>query len=299
VRELATASGRPSQVAGLHFFNPVHRMPLVEVVRSDATSDQTVATLVKLAGDLGKVAVVVKDGPGFLVNRILLPYLDEAVRMVCEGVPAERVDREAERFGMLMGPLETLDLVGIDIAAEIATTAAPLSAEPSPTPQLLAAMVAEGRLGKKAGTGFYTYRRGRKRGVAGRTKSDHAAPRLPAPAPFDEGDPLSGIEQRLVLPIINASAQCLLDQIVREPWIVDLAMVLGTGFAPFRGGPLRLADTWGLDRVVAALGRLAEICGTRYQPSSLLQDMHRDRRTFYDAPIVEGVLAGTDQISRR
>ncbi len=165
IGELATATGRAPQVAGLHFFNPVHRMAIVEVVRSAATSDQTVATLVEFARDLGKVPIVVAEGPGFLVNRILFPYLDEAVRMVCEGMPADQIDGEAEDFGMMMGPLEMLDQVGIDIAADVARTMAPLAAEASPVPQRLAAMVAQGRLGKKSGSGFYAYRDGRKQGA--------------------------------------------------------------------------------------------------------------------------------------
>jgi 3-hydroxyacyl-CoA dehydrogenase/enoyl-CoA hydratase/3-hydroxybutyryl-CoA epimerase len=284
ISELATATSRAPQVAGLHFFNPVHRMAIVEVVRSIATSDQTIATLVEFVRELGKVPIVVAEGPGFLVNRILFPYLDEAVRLVCEGLPADEVDREAEDFGMLMGPLEMLDQVGIDIAADVARTMAPLGAEDSPVPQRLAEMVERGRLGKKSGAGFYSYRDGLKQrplpAASGPSQTPPKVMPASAPVPFGSGQ-LREVPLRLALAIINASAQCLSDRIVREPWIVDLAMVLGTGFAPFHGGPLRLTDTWGLEQVVTELDRLAATCGPRWKPCALLQDMVRDSRKFY------------------
>jgi 3-hydroxyacyl-CoA dehydrogenase/enoyl-CoA hydratase/3-hydroxybutyryl-CoA epimerase len=285
IGELASATSRPSQVAGLHFFNPVHRMQLVEVVRSAATDDRTLGALVQLVHDLGKVPVVVADSPGFLVNRILFPYLDEAVRLVCEGVQANVVDREAEEFGMFMGPLELLDQVGIDIAADVAQSIAALSPEASPAPERLKAMAAQGKLGRKSNAGFYVYRKGRKRGVAEKARELQAAPQLPAARQFTTGESMSGIAQRLALAVINAAAQCLADQIVRDPWMVDLAMVLGTGFAPFRGGPLRLADEWGIGPVADALDQLSATCGCRFQPCALLTEMRRDHRRFYDADL--------------
>ena len=282
IGELAKATDRAPQVAGLHFFNPVHRMAIVEVVRSAATSDQTIATLVEFTRGLGKVPIVVAEGPGFLVNRILFPYLDEAVRLVCAGLPVDQIDREAEEFGMLMGPLEMLDQVGIDIAADVARTMAPLGVESSPVPERLAAMVQQQRLGKKSGAGFYNWLEGRKQGVAP-TSGTHLHPSKTSLAvtavPFGEGK-LSDAQLRLALAIINASVQCLSDKIVVEPWIVDLAMVLGTGFAPFHGGPLRLVDTWGIDQVVAALDRLAASCGPRFGPCKLLREMQREGRKF-------------------
>ena len=182
---------------------------------------------------------------------------------------------------MMMGPLEMLDQVGIDIAAEVARTMALLSAEASPVPQRLAAMVDQRRLGKKSGAGFYAYRQGHKHGAVPLPDISSKTPRAPLQLRFGVGELLSDIPLRLALAVVNASAQCLSDQIVREPWIIDLAMVLGTGFAPFRGGPLRLADAWGIDQVVAALDRLAETFGPRFSPCTLLRDMQRSGRTFY------------------
>ncbi|MCH5372740.1 MAG: 3-hydroxyacyl-CoA dehydrogenase NAD-binding domain-containing protein, partial [Planctomycetes bacterium] len=162
IGRLASATHRPAHVAGLHFFNPVHRMQLIEVVRTEDTDDDTIATLVEFARSLGKVPLVVADRPGFLVNRVLFRYLDEAVRMVKEGLSADRVDRSARIFGMPMGPLELLDQVGLHVAADVAGTLTRTGDEPSPTAELLAEMVARGWTGKGAGAGFYQYRKGRR-----------------------------------------------------------------------------------------------------------------------------------------
>ncbi len=162
VTRLAEATPNPERVAGLHFFNPVHKMHLVEVIRGRATDDDTIAALVEFVRKLGKVPVVVADSPGFLVNRILFPYLDEAVRLVLEGVPGEDVDRAAARFGMPMGPLELLDQVGVDIAADVSKTFAAFRSDPGPSPERFAEMVKDGALGKKAGRGFYEYRNDRR-----------------------------------------------------------------------------------------------------------------------------------------
>lgn len=280
IGDLAAATQRADRVAGLHFFNPVHRMQLVEVVRSKTTSDQTIATLVGLVRQLGKVPIVVADGPGFLVNRILYPYLDEAVRLVCEGVHVDEVDRRAVSFGMPVGPLELLDQVGIDVAADVAHTLTSQGAEAGPTPERLAMLVARGRLGKKSGAGFYLYRNGRKHGVASKADTSNIHASSIAPVQFGN-ETLDDITQRLILALIAASASALEEQIVPQVWMVDLAMVLGTGFAPFRGGPLRLADAWGARQVVSALERLSESCGERFRPGGLLQEMSREGRAFH------------------
>jgi 3-hydroxyacyl-CoA dehydrogenase / enoyl-CoA hydratase / 3-hydroxybutyryl-CoA epimerase len=276
VSRIAEAVKYPGRVAGLHFFNPVHRMPLVEVVRGRATDDDTVATLVELARKLGKVPVVVADSPGFLVNRILFPYMDEAVRLVLEGVPSEVVDREAAQFGMPMGPLELLDQVGVDIAAEVAKTFAVLTTDTGPSPARFAEMVKDGAIGKKAGRGFYEYREG-KRGRPTRWAKADGSQR----ARHHEAGELSAIQKRLMYPMINEAAKCLEAGIVAEAWMVDLAMVLGTGFAPFRGGPLRTADTLGLPRVVREMEALRSTAGERFAPTAMLQALAAEGRVFY------------------
>jgi 3-hydroxyacyl-CoA dehydrogenase/enoyl-CoA hydratase/3-hydroxybutyryl-CoA epimerase len=277
VSRIAEAAPHRERVAGLHFFNPVHRMHLVEVVRGRATDDETVATLVELVRKLGKVPVVVADSPGFLVNRVLFPYLDEAVRLVLEGVPGHMVDAEAVLFGMPMGPLELLDQVGIDVAADVVVTFAPFRSEPGPTPGRFAAMVREGSIGKKAGRGFYEYADG-KRGKP----TKWAMPPNPRPTSRDgENGGLTDLQRRLVYPIINEAAKCLESGVVSEAWVVDLAMVLGTGFAPFRGGPLRTAESVGVGNVVRELDELRRVHGDRFEPASLLRSMVAENRGFY------------------
>jgi 3-hydroxyacyl-CoA dehydrogenase/enoyl-CoA hydratase/3-hydroxybutyryl-CoA epimerase len=279
VSRLAQGIANPGRIAGLHFFNPVHKMHLVEVIRGQTTDDDSIATLVELVRKLGKVPIVVADSPGFLVNRILFPYLDEAVRLVTEGVPGETVDREAVRFGMPMGPLELLDQVGIDVASDVAGTLGKLRNEPGPTPERLASMAKEGSTGQKSGRGFYSYVDG-KRGKPTHWATPSAVQTLPASEADATG--LTQIQTRLIYPMINEAAKCL-DGVVSEAWAVDLAMVLGTGFAPFRGGPLHVADAVGLPLLVSKLEALARSSGNRYEPCALLKTMASDRGTFFTA----------------
>jgi 3-hydroxyacyl-CoA dehydrogenase/enoyl-CoA hydratase/3-hydroxybutyryl-CoA epimerase len=266
ISEMATVTKRPDRFAGLHFFNPVHKMPLVEIIRCTETSDATVTSLINLVRKLGKTPLVVAEGPGFLVNRILFPYLDEAVRLVCEGWPVDQVDNEAKHFGWPMGPLELLDHVGIDVSADVAETLSIRCTDASPTPRKLAELVAAGHKGQKNGQGFYKYKDGRRGRLATRPHNT-TSNTLPSPREF-AGEELSGIQQRLVFSTLNAAADCLSEGIVREPWIVDLGMVLGTGFAPFRGGPMSLIETWGRERVVETLADLSDLCGPRFKPSA-------------------------------
>lgn len=273
IHTMARDMQHTERVAGLHFFNPVHRMPLVEVVRTETTNEPTIATLVNFVRGLGKVPIVVHEGPGFLVNRILFPYMDEAVRLVEEGVAIEEIDRAANRFGMPMGPLELLDTVGLDVAADVAETLLIGPAEDSPTPNRLKAMVASGHLGRKSGRGFYEYGSGKPKPADLKIASNGANnSRLPNAVEIHPGDSLSGLQQRLMLPMINEAAACLGDGVVGEAWMVDLGMVLGTGFAPFRGGPLKLADAWGVPRVVATLEQLSDELGPRFRPADTLRN---------------------------
>ena len=267
ITDMASVTARSDRIAGLHFFNPVHKMPLVEVVKAHDTSPETLETLLEFTRALGKTPVLVAEGPGFLVNRILFSYLDEAVRLVLDGVPVSEVDREAKRFGMPMGPLELMDTVGLDIAADVAGTLAILDIEASPTSAFLNGLVNRGSKGQKTGSGFYTYSKGCRGeaadlGIATRSYT----PQISSRGISDES--LSGIQLRLVSSMINAAAQTLQAGIVSEPWMVDLGMVLGTGFPPFRGGPLRLAESWGHDTVCQVLGDFAKTLGPRFEPSS-------------------------------
>lgn len=283
VSGLAAATERADRVAGLHFFNPVHRMQLVEVVQARETSASTIAALVGVVRRLGKVPIVVQDRPGFLVNRILFPYLDEAVRMVCEGTSVEQIDREARQFGMPMGPLELLDQVGLDVAVGVAGTLTAKAIDDSPTPSCLAQLVEQGSLGKKSDRGFYVYKQGkRSRPAELRFQSSGGKPTVLADRTLG-GESLTGVQQRLVGQLINESSRCLEERVVEDAWMVDLAMVLGTGFAPFRGGPCRVADHWGSEATMELLIHLRETLGARFEPSGLLRDLCAQNTTFYPA----------------
>jgi 3-hydroxyacyl-CoA dehydrogenase/enoyl-CoA hydratase/3-hydroxybutyryl-CoA epimerase len=276
VSRIAETTPNPPRVAGLHFFNPVHKMHLVEVVRGRSTNDETVATLVELVRRLGKVPVVVADSPGFLVNRILFPYLDEAVRVTIQtGSPV--ADSEAVAFGMPVGPLNLLDQIGIDIAADVSKTFGALARDPGPTPARFAEMVKDGALGKKAGRGFYDHSKSANSPT--RWASDSTKPDV-GREPVPPGE-LSAIQKRLIYPMINEAAKCLESGVVAEAWVVDFAMVLGAGFAPFRGGPLRMADALGLSRIVGELEALRREHGERFEPATLLKAKADEGGGFY------------------
>ncbi|MEY2746876.1 MAG: hypothetical protein RL112_1918 [Planctomycetota bacterium] len=260
VGELQGALARPERVVGLHFFNPVERMPLVEVVRGERTSDASVARAAALALSMEKTPVVVADVPGFLVNRVLGPYLDEALALLSSGVPAALLDAALRRFGMPMGPLELLDEVGFDVAAHAARTlASAYGARMGPGDRLDAA-IAAGALGRKSGRGFYAHGAGR-----ARLRADASAlvAALGARSPLADPD---AVAARLVLATLAEAFRCLEARVVESEDDLDLAYVLGTGFAPFRGGPLRHARAMGLARVVDELRRTQDEPDVRARP---------------------------------
>jgi 3-hydroxyacyl-CoA dehydrogenase/enoyl-CoA hydratase/3-hydroxybutyryl-CoA epimerase len=280
---MAEALERPHQLVGMHFFNPVHRMPLVEVVRGARSSDEAVATVYRLALDLGKVPVVTADGPGFVVNRVLGPYLNEAGWLLADGATIEQIDRAAKAFGMPMGPVRLLDEVGLDVARHAASTLYNAFGErmlPAPALQALASAASGGapRLGKKNGRGFYRYENGRDTGVDESVYADLGL----QPAGRDRPDD-DEIRMRLVLAMVNEAARTLADRVVQRAGELDLAMIMGTGFPPFTGGLLRFADTMGLEAMAAYLEDLTRRAGARFEPAPLLRELVAKHRTFYEA----------------
>ena len=266
----------PENVVGMHFFNPADRMPLVEIIRGSATSDEAVATMVELTRRLKKTPVVVNDGPGFLVNRILMACLNEALFLLKEGMPIEVADRAMKRFGMPVGPFELLDQVGIDVAHKVSVILGDAFGERIRPPRVLEAACGEKRLGKKSGRGFYRWT-GEKRGRVDPTLYALVTDRGGRTAPEAEA------VDRMVLPMVNEAALCLVEGIARTPADVDLAMVMGTGFPPFRGGILRYADSLTLVEVVQRMDRLSAVHGPRFRPVPLLRDLARSGRTFLPA----------------
>ncbi len=242
VSEMAQAAVHPERVVGMHFFNPVPKMPLVEVVRAAGSDDASLATAVALAGRLGKTPVLVTDTPGFLVNRLLLPHLTEALAMASEGMPIVAVDEAARRWGMPMGPFELLDEIGLDIASDVLRSLA----REAPPPARVAAALDHAKdqrwLGKKAGRGFYTY--GTRRRAVAPVVTEELAAMLSGGRRTAAAD-AEALQRRLVLPMVNECARVIEDGVADSADTIDLATVLGLGLAPFRGGLARFASTMG------------------------------------------------------
>ena len=244
--ELAVGLAVPGRLVGLHFFNPVAKMPLIEVIGGTATAPATLAAMRSLAVSLDRLPVDVKSSPGFLVNRALMPYLLEAVTLVEEGVALADIDDAATDFGMPMGPIALADTVGLDVCLAVAQTLG--AALDMPVPALLARKVEAGALGKKSGQGFYSYPRPRRFSLRRRLPPD------------------SAISERLIMRLVNEAARCLRLSIVADADMVDIGLVYGTGFAPFRGGPLGYAAALGAAEVRARLLELTQRHGLRFTP---------------------------------
>jgi 3-hydroxyacyl-CoA dehydrogenase / enoyl-CoA hydratase / 3-hydroxybutyryl-CoA epimerase len=277
VSEMQSVLTRPASFAGMHFFNPVHRMPLVEVIRGGRSSDEAVATVVALARRLEKVPVVVNDGPGFLVNRILAPYLNEAGWLLSEGGSIEQIDRVLRGFGMPMGPLRLLDEVGLDVARHAGAVMSAAFGERLQPPPTLVALEKTKLLGRKGGRGFYEYEDGREKGV-----NEGVYAELSGALPAQRTDLAEQeILDRTLLVMVNEAARILEDGIVATPDDVDIGMITGTGFPPFRGGLLRWADYIGTGEVVRRLEQLEAEEGIRFSPAPLLRELAESGRGFY------------------
>ncbi len=279
---LAEAAKRPDRVLGLHFFNPVERMPLVEVIRGRKTSEEALAAGVAFVKQIGKTPLIVGDGPGFLVNRILMAYANEAGMLLEEGSPIDSIDRAMERFGMPMGPFKMMDIVGLDIAHHTAESIrSALKLDPVEQSRIGAHLFGAGRLGRKTGSGFYQYGKGGRRG----NPSDLAKDLRPirearAVHPLRTASE-SMITDRLILIMANTAAACLEEGVVSEPGAVDLGLILGAGFPPFRGGLLRYCDTMGAAAVNERLTQLASTFGRRYFPHRRIRDLAAQGKGFY------------------
>ena len=276
ITDIAAAARVPERVVGMHFFNPVHKMPLVEVIYGAKTDPQVTATIFDLAKRMGKTPVVVKDAPGFLVNRILAPYLGEAVRLLLEGNPMESIDKAMRSFGMPVGPIELLDDVGIDVATKGAEVLSAVWPTRMPVDPSFGKMVTTGRCGRKTRKGFYLYE-GEKR--KGPDVSAYAELGLPVPSKAIATP--QQIEDRLILPMVNEAAWCLAEGIVESPAKLDLAMIFGTGFPPFRGGLCRYADARGVSAVVATLDVLSAEKGPRFEPAPFLVELAKANKSLY------------------
>ena len=273
--EIATNARHPERVLGMHYFSPVPKMPLLEVVRSDATSDESLATAVAFGRRQGKTCIVVADGPGFYTTRILAPYLDEAIRLASEGAGLHRLDSAVRDFGFPIGPIALIDEVGIDVGAHVAESLGPTFAERGARPtDAMQRLAARNILGKKSGRGFFVYEtKKRPRPVNPEVTQVLDAPRKPSAPPSNAVD-------RLVLMMVNEAALCLQEGVIESPRDGDLGAVLGLGFPPFRGGPFRWIDSVGAHKVVDQLRELESQLGARFTPADLLVETARNGRSF-------------------
>ncbi len=276
IHRVAEASRDASRVIGLHFFSPVHKMPLLEVIVTPRTAPDVIATAVAFGRKLGKTVIVVNDAPGFYVNRILVPYLNEAGTLLDEGARIDAIDTAMLDYGFPVGPVTLLDEVGLDVAGKSgATMAAAFGRRLSPS-ATLSTVLSEGRLGRKGKKGFYLYDdTGKKGGV---DESVYAStPTGSARVDVSAAE----IQERLSLLMVNEAVRCVEEGILRAPRDGDIGAVFGIGFPPFRGGPLRVVDTIGAAELVRRLEALDARFPGRYEPAALLRDMATTGATFY------------------
>lgn len=276
VRDIAKAAARPENVIGMHYFSPVEKMPLLEVIVHPKTADWVTRSCVEFGRKQGKTVIVVKDGAGFYVNRILAPYMNEAAHLAMESVPLGMLDKVIVSWGMPVGPIKLLDEVGIDIASHMMPNIEAEFGERLKSPELLNKMINAGRKGKKVHSGFYDYSK-----KAKGKSIDPTIYELLGVTPIENTLDASEIANRCMLPLINEAVMCLEDGTIRNCRDGDLGAVFGIGFPAFRGGPFRYIDAVGANKVVEELRALQALHGERYAPATLLLEKAEKGDLFY------------------
>ncbi|WP_432453479.1 fatty acid oxidation complex subunit alpha FadJ [Agarivorans sp. QJM3NY_29] len=277
IAQIAVNAARPAQVIGLHYFSPVEKMPLVEIIPHQGTSEQTIVDTLQFARQQGKTAIVVKDVAGFYVNRILAPYINEAARLLLEGQAVEHIDKTMLDYGFPVGPMSLLDEVGIDVGSKIAPILEAEFGARFKAPEAFAKLIEDKRLGKKNGRGFYLYSK-HKRAKA--KPVDHAVYKLlgVTPQPAIEA---SQVSERCVYMMLNEAARCLDEGVIRSARDGDLGAIFGIGFPPFLGGPFRAMDQIGITRLVDQLRAMEANYGERFRPCESLLKMAEQELRYY------------------
>lgn len=275
IRQIAEKAARPEQVIGLHYFSPVDKMPLAEVIAHEKTSDETISTTVDFAKKQGKTPIVVKDGAGFYVNRILAPYMNEAANVLLAGEPIEHIDSALVKFGFPVGPMKLLDEVGIDVGAKISPILVADLGDRFKAPDAFDKLLADDRKGKKNGRGLYSYT-GKKPGK----EVDSSVYDLLG---IETSKRMSAeqIAERCVLLMLNEAALCLDEGVIRNPRDGDIGTIFGIGFPPFLGGPFRYMDSLGIGHVVARLEHYQGQFGDKFAPAEILKTMAKEGKSFY------------------
>ncbi|NOI76846.1 fatty acid oxidation complex subunit alpha FadJ [Vibrio coralliilyticus] len=274
IHQIADKAQRPENIVGLHYFSPVEKMPLVEVIPHETTSDETISTVVEFARKQGKTPIVVKDCAGFYVNRILAPYMNEAAQVLMSGEPIEQLDKALLNFGFPVGPITLLDEVGVDIGAKIMPILVEELGERFQGPDVFDILLNDNRKGRKAGKGFYTYK-GKKKEV---DKSVYKLLSLSPESKMAEKD----IAMRCVLPMLNEAVRCLDEGIIRSPRDGDIGAIFGIGFPPFLGGPFRYMDQIGVKKLVEMMNEHAQKYGDRFAPCDGLLTRAGLEKSFYE-----------------
>lgn len=277
IGQIAAKASRPENVIGLHYFSPVDKMPLVEVIAHDKTSAQTIATTVAFARKQGKTPIVVKDGAGFYVNRILALYMNEAAAMLLEGEPVEKLDKALVKFGFPVGPVTLLDEVGIDVGAKISPILASELGDRFTAPAAFDKLLSDGRKGKKSEKGFYLYGKNSKKGKKQVDDSVYTVLGV-TPAPRLNSEEISS---RCMVQMLNEAVRCLEEGIIASARDGDIGAIFGIGFPPFLGGPFRYIDQLGAASLVAQLRNLESRFGSRFTPAALLLQMAEQQQKFY------------------
>jgi 3-hydroxyacyl-CoA dehydrogenase/enoyl-CoA hydratase/3-hydroxybutyryl-CoA epimerase len=274
ISRIAEASRHPQTVIGMHFFSPVHRMPLLEVIAAEQTAPETVVTAVAFGRRMGKTVIVVKDRPGFFINRILSPYMNETGHLLAEGTPIETIDGVMTRWGFPVGPVTLMDEVGLDVAVKAGGVMVAALGERLKPAIAIESLTKAGKLGRKNGNGFYRYDNGKKAGV-----DDAVYPLLGITRASGPGE--SEITERLTMAMLNESVRALEEGVIAKPRDGDIGAIFGIGYPPFRGGPFRTLDAMGPANALAILERLASRFGARFAPAPMLADLAGRNGRFY------------------
>jgi 3-hydroxyacyl-CoA dehydrogenase / enoyl-CoA hydratase / 3-hydroxybutyryl-CoA epimerase len=273
IARLAEGAKHPENVVGMHFFSPVHKMPLLEIIRHPGTSDEALATTVAIGREMGKTIIVVDDGPGFFTSRVLGTYMNEAAWLLTEGASIDQIDRALTRWGWPVGPITLFDEVGLDIARHAGETVREHAGERLAAPPALERMTEDDRTGRKGGRGFYLYEDGKK------GDPDESVYALLGWSPAQISD--QEIVERCVFQMVNETARCIEEGIIESPDDIDIGVIFGFGFPPFRGGLLKEVDRLGASYVVERLDHYAERHGERLRPADLLRRKAESGETFH------------------
>jgi 3-hydroxyacyl-CoA dehydrogenase/enoyl-CoA hydratase/3-hydroxybutyryl-CoA epimerase len=280
IDDIAAKAAHPERVVGMHYFSPVEKMPLLEIVTGSKTADWATATAVELGKQQGKTVIVVNDGPGFYTTRVLVPYNMEAVRLVLEGVAIENVDSALEKFGFPVGPIKLMDEVGIDVGAHIVETLHEAFGDRVPLIDGIETLIADDRKGKKNARGFYDYSAKSKGKQVDRSIYDLVGVTNPGSNKMSA----DAIAERVVLTMLNEAAYCLGENILRSARDGDIGAIFGLGFPPFHGGPFRYMDKVGVVEIVKKLQALQEQHGERFTPAPMLLELATaEQGAFYPA----------------